>query len=256
MCWCSTRNFCIQYFCWAAFFLKDFFPFFGGIFFWSCCGRLPSGSCLQNDSCFSVRDPRSDIGLLQNERFVQDFRHKQQGTSPGILSCQTSGFLSFLPFLLPSFLPFPPSLPSFLPSLLPFFLPASHKQSKDSEQPQKQKATKANRSLRKSTQVTKSQQKPAKTNRSEQQLPEATKSHQKPTKATRSHQNPTEANKSHQKRVKATRSQQKPPEASKSYQKPPEANKSHQKPPKSHRSQQKPPKASKSHQKPAKAARS
>ena len=101
-------------------------------------------------------------------------------------------FPSFLSCCLLSF----PSLPSFLPSLLPFFLPASHKQSKDSEQPQKQKATKANRSLRKSTQVTKSQQKPAKTNRSEQQLPEATKSHQKPTKATRSHQNPTEANKS------------------------------------------------------------
>ena len=129
-------------------------------------------------------------------------------------------FPSFLSCCLLSF----PSLPSFLPSLLPFFLPASHKQSKDSEQPQKQKATKANRSLRKSTQVTKSQQKPAKTNRSEQQLPEATKSHQKPTKATRSHQNPTEANKSHQKPVKATRSQQKPTEASKSYQKPPEAN--------------------------------
>ena len=168
MCWCSTRNFCIQYFCWAAFFFKDFFPFFGGIFFWSCCGRLPSGSCLQNDSCFSASWPPASAHLL-----------------------------SFLPFLLPSFLPFP-SLPSFLPSFLSSFLHhiskarianshKSKKQQKPTEAFESQhKSPKANRSQQKPTEASNSYQKPLKATRSQQKPPEATKIPQKPTKATKS----------------------------------------------------------------------
>ena len=176
----------------AAFFLKGFFSVFLGIFF-----LVPIGNV----------DLTREHLLHDSGSVAQCSRHwpLQAAQLCKLATCKCSP--SFLPSFLAAF------FPSFLPSLLPFFLPASHKQSKDSEQPQKQKATKANRSLRKSTQVTKSQQKPAKTNRSEQQLPEATKSHQKPTKATRSHENPTEANKSHQKPVK---SHQKPAKATRS----------------------------------------
>ena len=184
------------------FFLRIFFPFFGGIFFWSCCGRLPSGSCLQNDSCFSVRDPRSDIGLLQNERFVLTTSGTLQAgdsfASWPFVQVHRAFFPSFLSCCLLSFPSLPPFLPSFLPSFLSSFLHhiskarianshKSKKQQKPTEAFESQhKSPKANRSQQKPTEASNSYQKPLKATSSQQKPPEATKIPQKPTKATKS----------------------------------------------------------------------
>ena len=87
-------------------FFKRIFPFLGEFFSGPVVGAFPQARVSKMMVVSPCETPRSDIGLLQNERFVQDFRHKQQGTSPGILSCQTSAFL----FLLrtPSFRPVSP----------------------------------------------------------------------------------------------------------------------------------------------------
>ena len=159
-------------------FLKDCVRFFFGFFFWSCCGRLPSGWPTCSSTVLTTLATAVAAQLCK------------------LATCKCSP--SFLPSFLAAFFPSLPFLPSFLPSFLSSFLHhiskarianshKSKKQQKPTEAFESQhKSPKANRSQQKPTEASNSYQKPLKATRSQQKPPEATKIPQKPTKATKS----------------------------------------------------------------------